>query len=90
MIMNDIPENMQFLFKNPDTHVTREDVASFRRMAQRAERLRKNNGAIIPGQFTARVFWIEYAYKHNIQLNKCAMMETAHDLASVYIPNSYD
>lgn len=88
--MNKIPENMRFLFENPDRYVTTKAVEAFQDLKQRAENLRKNNGALVPGQWTSRVFWIEYAYKHGIQLNSLAMRKAAQDLESVSIPTKYD
>lgn len=88
--MNKIPENMQFLFQNPDRYVTAKAVEAFQDLKQRAENLRKHNGALVPGQWTSRVFWIEYAYKHGIQLNSLAMRKAAQDLESVSIPTKYD
>lgn len=88
--MNKIPENMRFLFQNPDRYVTKEVIEAFNDLKRRAEKLRKHNGTLVPGQWTARVFWIEYAYKHGIQLNSLAIREAAQDLESVSIPTKYD
>lgn len=88
--MNKIPENMRFLFENPDRYVTAKAVEAFQDLKRRADNLKKNNGALVPEQWTARVFWIEYAYKHGIQLNTLAMRKAAQDLESVNIPTKYN
>lgn len=89
MQLTNIPENMQYLFKNADYLLTEEDFNLLTQKRNRAENLELDNGAIYPGLTKAAAFWLNRAYLNDTPVNKKEFDDTIERLSKITKPSKY-
>lgn len=91
MIINktEIPRNMEYIFTDADFKIDERKMELLEISYANAINLEKHNAALVMGLVKAAAYWLQYAYKHNLSVNKKAYEQCIRDLDAVDSPNIY-
>lgn len=80
-----VPENMTYIFDNPNMTISEDDFALLQKLELRAKNLEKNNGAWYLGLTQSSVHHLKNAYEQNVPINKDAFDQIISELKDVRI-----
>lgn len=86
-LLDRVPDNMKFIFKDPDTFLLPNEYKDLVTLAEEANNLviEKDCRRIYSGLIEAAVYWLKFAYNHSLFVNQSAYDETIKDLEKFII-----
>ena len=79
--------NMEYIFTNPDTKLSKQQFDYLTDRYDRAIRMEKHNKALISGLTLSAAWWLFFAYKNDVPVNLTAYQKCIDELNAVDFSN---